>query len=259
MSSKSYMIPAIERTMEILKYIGHDEVYFLDIVNDLSIPKSSAYSIVQSMLELGFLRKTGKSSRIALGFRLFELGNLSIEKLDLRKIANPFMKNLVLQENLLCHLGRIDGHEAFYLSKIQPKRGISVESREGRRIALRSSGLGKAMLAWQKPDVRKALLEREPLPTGRTNAITDPDVLENHLADIRARGWAIDDEEDMLGIRCVAAPIFDIQGEVIAGISVTGMVVDMPYERIDRLARCVVETANNISRAIGSDTPTDDN
>ena len=147
--------------------------------------------------------------------------------------------------------GQKKGHclelfEAFYLIKLQPtNNNLQINSWEGKRISLYSSGVGKVLLAWQPPEEQTRIVSQLHMEAITPHTITCPDVLLNHLADIRRRMWAMDNEEDGLGIRCVAMPVFSVDGRVSAAVSASG-----PLQQIDGDMTGLLKALNRAARAI---------
>ena len=247
----SYSIPALVRANELLSYVSSKEPTFVEIVSDLRLPRSSAYSMLKTLEEIGFLRKIN-DGRYALGFRLLELGALAVAKVDLRKEAESIMQKLVQGTGLTCHLGSLDESGAFYMAKIQAPNSLLVNSWEGKRVSLTTSGIGKALLAFQKPKERQKRLATMETEENGWGKFADKADFIRELDLYAARGWAVDDGEDSPHIRCVAAPVFDAAGTASAAISVTGPKDDLPDERLPVLAGQVIEAARELSQKLGA-------
>jgi DNA-binding IclR family transcriptional regulator len=170
---------------------------------------------------------------------------------ELERQALPFLRALADEVQLTCHLGVIEGHEAVYLAKVEGNLPIKVNTWVGKRLSLYSSSLGKALLAWLPEGLREEIIASIEWTRKTPNTIIGADLLRDHLATVRARGWAPDDEEDIPNIRCVAAPILDMRGTVVAAISVVGTTLQVELDRIPVLAQRVCAVAEEISRELG--------
>ncbi len=252
MTDNRYNVPALGRAAEILDFLSLQDADFTTIVENVGLPKSSVYSLLRTLEELDWVRALPGSRGYALGFKLFELGNLAISKINIRDQAMDLLHELCERESLTCHLGCLDGNDGVYLAKVDPRSSVMVVSWEGKRVALKTSAMGKVYLAWRPPAERKVLIEATPFikRTGRT--ITDPAAFARHLQTVREQGWALDDEEDVVGIRCVAAPVFNPHGEVTYSISISGLATDMPDSRLPGLAEAVIDAARRLSASIGA-------
>ncbi|MCC6793272.1 MAG: IclR family transcriptional regulator, partial [Thermomicrobiales bacterium] len=183
-----------------------------------------------------------------------ELGITYVSKLDVVKIGRPFLERLLERTNLTSHLGAIFDHRVIFIEKLEPKSFIRFSTFPGMRSDVHISSLGKAMAAHLPEHELETILDRIGLGHYTTNTITEPDAFAAELAKIREQGYSIENEEGELGIRCVGAPIFDNADRVIAAVSVTGLVAQIPEEDFPRLGAIVRETADSISAAMGAPT-----
>jgi DNA-binding IclR family transcriptional regulator len=214
-----------------------------DLSERTGLPRSTVHRTVEQLREIGWLERLAGGYR--LGFGLFELGSLVSRRHDLREAALPFMTELYELTHEVVHLGLLECSDVVYLDKISGHRSATVPSRVGGRFPAHCSAIGKAMLAYADAAQVDAALERGLAPrTPRT--IVNPDALRLELERIRTRGVAIDHEEAMAGITCVAAPIRGA-GRAIAAVSVTG-----PVGRVDveRLAPIVQAMAGGVWRSL---------
>lgn len=215
--------PAAVRLISILNYIANNEdASFTDLCKALSIPKSSTHYLLEVLTTSQFLRQRA-DGRYVLGLRLFELGGLSIKNIDLRREAIEFMHELVNVTELTSHLGILDGNRGFFLSKVESPKAIVKTSWEGKKIIFNRMALGKVLLAWLPESQILEILEECNFEPRTRNTITNKHDFVQHLKLVKQQGWAIDDGEDIAEICCIAAPIFNKQGQVIAALGVNGM------------------------------------
>jgi DNA-binding IclR family transcriptional regulator len=240
-------VPALGRGFAILDLLAKEPgLSFTEIHKRLGLPKSSAHHLVASLVDLGMLQCQADGGYV-LGLRLFELGAAAAGQRRIDREAHPVLTALAWKETLTCHLGVLEGHQAVYLSKVECDQEIKVNTWIGKRLCLNRSALGKALIAWL-PDAEIAELATHVDWEAKTaKTIGDVDGLRADLALVRQRGWALDDEEDVLNIRCIAAPVHDEKGRVIAAISAVGTVLQMVDERLEPLAAKVIEAAAKIS------------
>lgn len=244
-------IPALQRTILILQYVGSRKKASLhEIVGALHIPQSSAYLLLGAMVEQGLLRQ-GDDGRYSLGLYLYELGNMAVAHLDTRREALPFLHKLMEITHLTCHLGVLEGQEAIYLLKVESPQAVIVRTWEGKRVSLHSSALGKVLLAWKSDAEIDAVLNRLEMDKRTATTITDKTLYKNHLLKVRQDGWAIDDEEDIAGIRCIAAPVRDARGEVIASVSAVGPSTQIGPHDFQKLAVPLLDICTQLSASLG--------
>ncbi len=252
MAENKYQVPALIRAQSILNLLSRHEADMTEIMSELGLPKSTTYSLLLTLEEIGFVRRLPCGQKFTLGFRLFELGTLAISKVSIRDQAMSHLQRLSLEEKVTCHLGALDGNEAVYLLKVDPHDDILINSWEGKRLTLNRSAMGKTLLAWLPRERQDQLIEAQEFKAVTPKSILDKDDFRNHLANVKRQQWAVDDEEDILGIRCLAAPIFTPDGLVRYSLSVSGVIQKITEERVPVLLKRVLETARNISRELGT-------
>lgn len=215
----------------------------------LEMPKSTAHRYLATLVELN-LAERDASDRYRLGTKVVELAGAYLAKSDLRTESQPLLVELAKQCEETIHLAVPSGTEVVYLAKIESRHAWGMFSHLGARIPMFCTALGKSILAFSDQSLLEKVLA-EPLIPRTPHTITSPDVIQKEHLLIHSTGYALDIEENEIGVCCVGAPVFDITGAVIAAISVSG-----PRERMDR-ARClelgplVREYAQKISRRRG--------
>ncbi len=228
-------------------------------VHDLSakvkLPKGTTHRLLTSLAYFGYTRKDPKTRDYFLGFKLVELGNLILSQLDLRKEAEPMLRDLAERTQETVHLVLMDNHEIVYIDKVDSNRnpsGLRMASRIGLRNPAHSCAVGKVMLAHLQPEEVDQIIKEKGLPKRTQNTITSPIRLKEHLKTVKREGYAMDDEENELGIRCVAAPIYNEVGSVVAAISISGPAFRVTRKLIhETLKKEVMETALEVSQKMG--------
>jgi len=221
-----------------------------DIGQRTGFPKSTAHRLLAAMREAGLLDQDRERDRYRLGMKLFELGNIVLANMDLHREARPFVDALTRQSGQAVHLAVFDGHRALVIHRADasPEKGQPTALIE--QAPVHCTSVGKAILAFQTPATIDRVISAGLLRfTDAT--ITDPEQLRAQLAEIRERGYAQDEGEHQPGVRCVAAPIRDQSGRVVAGISITGPFWRLPLSEVDGLAKVAMHYANAISLAVG--------
>jgi IclR family KDG regulon transcriptional repressor len=173
----------------------------------------------------------------------------------LRREAQPFLHNLAFQVQETVHLARLEGNEIVYLDKVEQMndpKGLRMASRVGMRNYAHSSAMGKVLLAFLSNTERDLVFSQKGLPRLTKNTIVDRGRFEAHLVQVKAQGYSVDNEENEEGIKCVAAPVWNDRGEVVAAISISAPAVRMTKKRIDRDFKGeVIKTAHHISKKLG--------
>ncbi len=194
-----------------------------------------------------------------MGFRVIELGNSLLNQFDIRSQAKPFLTDLSQRIKETVHLVIPDQYEALYIDKVESdvkQSGLQMVSRVGSRVPAHSSSAGKVLFAHLSENEIDDIIQEKGLSKRTKNTITDPEILKAHLKMVRSKGFAIDDEENEEGIRCVGAPLFNQQGQVIAAISISGPTVRIPKKKLHScLKKEIIKTASMISRELGYQKP----
>jgi len=191
------------------------------------------------------------NQRYQLGLKVIELGMAKLHQMDLAREATPYLKELVNQCNETVHLGVLEEGEVLYLAKEESSQTIRMISYVGKRAPLHCTALGKVLLAYLSAEERKEILGEKVLPRLTENTITDKKELEKELSKVREQGFALDREENEKDIRCVAAPIRNYQGEVIAAISISSPIFRIDKNAQSDLKEALLETSKEISKRLG--------
>ena len=242
-------IQVLERSFALLDLLAgrSDPVSLKEISEKTGLHPSTAHRILND-LTIGRLVDRPQAGSYRLGMRLLELGNLVKARLDVREAALAPMRELHRLTHQPVNLSLRQGDEIVYVERTYSERsGMQVVRAVGGRAPLHLTSVGKLFLAHDDPQRVRAYATRTGLTGHTRNSITDLPGLERELATVRASGVARDDEELELGVRCMAAGIFDDQGKLLAGLSVSA-----PSDRLEEgwLGR-VKDTAAQISSALG--------
>lgn len=256
-SKPSNLVQTIERATKILDLVSQSSqgVSIRDLSDELKLPKGTVHRLLLSLAYFGYIKQDIKTKKYLLGLKLLELGNLIINQLDLRKLAEPLLKELVESTRETVHMVIIDNNEVVYIDKIETEQstgGLKMSSMVGARNPAHSSAVGKVLLSYYLDEEIDNFVKEKGLPPKTLRTITDPLQLKEQLITIRNQGYAIDDEENEAGIRCVAAPIFNDKGKAISAISLSGPAFRVTKKLIqDSLKKEIIKTASEISKRLG--------
>lgn len=248
---ESYNVRAVERAMEILSAFDseHEARGVSEIAQATGLHKATTHRIMMTLLNGGFLERAGDGERFRLGLRVVELGLGALRRLDVRRAAFPYMEQLVERFQETCDLGIFDRGSVLYVEVVHSQHSLTIAARVGRRLPAYCTASGRVFLAFLPKEVVEPILNGPLMPcTART--ITIMARLREELELTRQRGYAIDDEELEEGIRAVSAPVRDVEGNVIAALSIPGPVNRMPPERIPEIVEALLEATNAISRHV---------
>lgn len=245
-------LSSVANSLRLLK-VFTDEDYEIGIsalARRLGLAKSTVHRLASTLIGADMLEQNPDSGRYRLGLALLELGALVRRKMDVSNEAKPYLRMLRETTGETVHLAILDHASVFYVTKLESKQAIRMSSEVGARAPVHCTAEGKALLAFQPEEFVEQVIGYG--LQGRTpHTMTDPKAMRRDLAAIRARGYAIDNEESELGLRSVAAPIRSESGAVIASLSIAGPAHRISKKALVSHAREVVKAANAISQRLG--------
>lgn len=249
-----YRIQSIERAVAILNAfsIEEPELGVTELAERLELHKSTVHRFMVNLEAAGLVERNPRSGRYRLGMRIFELGGLVRQRINLWDEALPFLESLVRDTGETGHVAVLDGGEAVYIERVEARRALRVPSAVGRGYPAHATNLGKVLLADLDAQQLAAIVRERGLSAYTPNTIVDPDALEAELGDIRRRGYAVDNEEYDEGLRCIGAPVRDHSGRVVAAVGIGGPVTRITPERTEELATLVMAAAAGLSRRLGA-------
>ncbi|MBN1450551.1 MAG: IclR family transcriptional regulator [Anaerolineales bacterium] len=247
-----YNVRAVERALQILDCFDdeHPERGISEIAQVAGLHKATAYRIVTTLVNYGYLEWVPDVQKYRLGLALSNLGYKVIRRMDLRREALPYMKELVHEWDETCDLSIFDQGRVFYLEVLRSNHALMIAAAVGQQLPAHCTASGKLFLAYLPSEELDAILNK-PLTAYTDNTITSPDQLRDQLEVIRQRGFSVDNEEYELGIYAVAAPIFNRSGTVIAAIGGPCPTSRMTPARITEIAEAFKKAARAISYRMG--------
>ncbi|GII86445.1 IclR family transcriptional regulator [Sphaerisporangium siamense] len=241
---------SIDKALAVLEAIAeHHRV--TDIAAATGVSKSTVHRILQSLVEWGFARPDGAGG-YEPGPRILTLAGKVMSRFDPSRQASAALRALHDRTGYTTHFGILGGDEAVYVEKLEGRRPYQMPSRVGMSLRLHCTAIGKAVLAELGDDEVRALAARTGLARSTPATLTGVDELLAHLGKVRKLGYAVDDEENEPGVRCVGAAVFDHTGRVLGGISISTLAMDMDRDALERLAPEVVAAAREVSTALGA-------
>jgi len=246
-------LKSVRKALQIFELFTIDtpELSISDLVRKLSMPKVSVYRFLRVLLKSSFITQDRQTKKYRLGIKIFELGSIVLRNFDLREVAFPLIVELSKRSGETVHLGVLDNQQVVSIEGVESDQSLRISLPVGKRVYLHSTGIGKAILAFLTDQEIQEIVRQKGLLRFTNNTIIHFDQLMKEIQLIKKRGYAIDNEENEHGIRCVAAPIFDVNKQVVASISISGPSVRIPHSRIPELSSMVIETSQKISKAHG--------
>lgn len=246
------IVQSIERALSVLEELAKEggELGVTELAQRLKLNKSTVHRLLSVLLKFNYVDKDPQTKKYRLGMKPLYLGGVILDRLDLRREAHELLKRLAAEVNETVHLVIPDNYMALYIDKIDSNQTFRMRSQIGWYVPLHATAVGKVILAFSSREYLEKVIEKG-LQACTPNTITDPKKLIEHLKEVRRLGYAVDNEENEPGVRCVAAPIFDYKNKVIAALGISGSVLTVTPERVPFLAGKAKEYALEVSRRMG--------
>lgn len=244
---------SLRRALEILGYVqrhaGVRGISLSDLSDALSLTKSTILRLAAPLCEAALLVRDGDSGRFRLGTGALRLGQAYLSTLDLRTVAAEPLRALQRACRQTCHLAVPDGTHVVYIDKVEDEANVRMASRVGSRAPMHCTAMGKAMLAADPAAVDAVVAAG--LPAHTPNTITDPARLRVELDRVRRRGYAVDDQEHELDVRCVAVAVLDHESRPAGALSISGLASRLTAESVAELSPLLLAAGADISRQLG--------
>jgi DNA-binding IclR family transcriptional regulator len=246
-------VKSAQRALAILELLTRREapMTFTEIADTLEYPRSSLHSLLRTLVHTAWAELDPATRRYTLGIRAWQAGNAYLRAVNLADRAQPYLARVRDELDETVQLAVRDGRYNVYISKVDGSQMLVLASAIGRRLAAHATGVGKVLLADLPEAELRKLLEAQPLERFTPNTFTDLARLQAELAAIRQRGHGYDNEEYTLGVRCVAVPVRDHTGRVVAGMSVSVPTIRFEPARAEQALELLAAAAADLSRALG--------
>ena len=252
--ASAYTVKSLIKALNILEALaeGDQPSYTLtELSRRLRLHVSTVHRLVVNLSRQGFLDHDPATGGYQLGHRVLRMGLRVLDRLDFRRVAHPLLRELHERTQETVHLVILQGEYGMSVEKLLSPQPVGLDARLGALIPLHCSGVGKSLLAFQDEEFLQRIAKPPGLERRTARTITTLSQLRKELATVRERGYSVDDEEAVEGLRCVAAPIFDNTGGVVAAFSVAGPATRITPERVPEIALLVCATSRRISFRLG--------
>ena len=249
-----YVVQSVERALDILEAFNYneEELGVTELSHKLDLHKNNVFRLLATLETRNYIEQDKKTGNYRLGIKIFEVANVFLHHLGLRRQARPILEELVNKCNETAYLAVTEGTDAVYVLMHETTHTVRVIPRLGHRLPAYCTASGKIQLAFETQDRLRALFKDRVLRQLTPNTITDFDRLLEHLAGVARQGIAIDNEELEEGVCCLAAPVRDYSHKVVAGVGLSGPVSRFSPERIqNELVPLVREAGVKISQRLG--------
>lgn len=247
------IIQSIDRALQVLELFSLEKPEWgvTEISKALNIYKSNVHNVLTTLAEKGFVIKDSKTDKYKLGIKFFELGSIVIKNMDLRKVAHPYIEELSKEFKETVHLGILDKGRVVSIEREESDTGLCSHIEIGKRTPLHCTAVGKAIMSYLSENEINLIIKEKGLKKFTENTITNKEGLKNELKKIRIQGYAVDNIEHEEGVRCVAGPIRDYAGKVIASMSISGPAFRINEDNTPNIAKKVKEYCDCISKEMG--------
>ncbi|HEX5483264.1 MAG TPA: IclR family transcriptional regulator [Terriglobia bacterium] len=250
MPANNYIV-AIERTLQVAEaFRGERNLRLADLAERTRMVKSSVFRILFTLERLGYIEKSG-DGRYSISSRFGRLAGAARTESNLAAQAAPFMAGLLRRFQETVNLGVLDDGEVLYIHVMESSQVFRLAAHAGMRSPVHSTAMGKCLLSHLARAEVEAILKGRPMERFTPRTITDRAAFHRELSRSRSRGYAIDNEEDYRGIRCLAAPILDTRGNVVAALSISAPAVRLQAERDREVTQALKEACMRISTLRG--------
>jgi IclR family acetate operon transcriptional repressor len=248
---------SLTRALTVLERLAESPggVNLTHLSQQLGIPPATVHRLLSTFEELDYVEHDADQGLWHIGLKAFTVGNAFLNRRDFVSSARPYMEALVDRCGETVNLGVIDDGEVVFVSQVESREVMRMIVRLGSRSPIHASGVGKALLASLSEARIGRILERRGLPRFTEKSIDSPAALHEELERIRRQGYALDDEEQAVGLRCVASAIYDQNGQALAAISLSGPKARIVDDRLVELGRAVRQTADEITQVLGGVRP----
>jgi IclR family acetate operon transcriptional repressor len=236
-------IQSLARGLAILEKLAEaqDGLGITELAEEFGVDKGSISRLLQTLANYGFAEKDPTTRRYYLGPRIVRLSRTMLNRMPLRDTARPFLNQLVELTGECAHLAIVAQGQALYIDQAEATSALRVTTGIGTLAPLYCTALGKVLLAFGNAP------EPATLSAYTVRTITDPNLLRLHLEQVRSQGYAIDDEEFELGVRCIAVPIYDYRDKCVAAFGISGPTSRITLDVLGPTARTVQEVGRALS------------
>ncbi|AWN35078.1 IclR family transcriptional regulator [Methylobacterium radiodurans] len=256
-SERTSSVQSVDRALSVLEVLGEDEEGYrlTDLATRTGLSPSTIHRLLTALEQRRFVQFDQSDGMWHVGRRTFAVGSAFVRRRNFVAPALPILRRLRDQTRETANLAIIDEGEVVFLTQVESREIMRAITRSGGSVPMVTSGVGKVIMATYSDEDVAAIVQRYGMRRMTPKSLTRASELREVLRRIRRDGYGIDDEEYMMGLRCVSAPIYDAQGEALAAISISGLTSRMTDDRLERLGRLVRDAAHELTEALGGITP----
>ncbi len=254
-SLKTPSLPSVPRALEVLELIASSQngLNLTQLTRTLGYPRSTLHCLLVTLERAGYVQRGSARGRYQCGSKLLELSGKALAGSSLREIATPVLRALLQKTRLIVHMAVLERDQVTLIAQLAPA-GTRLMTTLGQRLEVHSTALGKAIAAYLEEGRLSELMNARAFPAHNERTIVSPRRFSDELAATRQRGYAIDDEEDTVGIRCIAAPVHSSDKKPPISISLMGTTLEISEANASALAAELMRAASTIADLLRSQT-----
>lgn len=251
--AKAGQVQSLTRALALLRALGEsgDGMTLSDVAQIVGLPPSTAHRLLTTLQQERFVRFDGTAHVWQVGVEAFIIGNAFVRTRDVVGMARPYLRRLMEEGGETANLYLEQEGEAVCMAQIECRQMMRAIARPGGRVQMHCSGAGKALLAWLPDGELTRIIQQHGLRRVTERTLDTPRKLRAALEQVRAQGYAVDDEEHAVGLRCVAAPVFDEHGRPVAALSLSGPGARVTEDRLAALGALAARVAQELSGELG--------
>ena len=248
---KNNQIKSIKRAIDVLEcFLASESLSFNEICKKTNLSHGTVYRIINTLINRNFITKDYKSDKYIIGKGVFILGLFALKNYEFEKIVHPALEELALNTKETANASIFYDNSIIFVDSVKSSYSVKMDVKIGQRTFINSSASGKAILSYFEQEKIDEILKNSSLPKLTVNSITDKEQFKKELEIVRRKGFALDNEEEEIGLKCVGGPVFNYKGSVEGAISISG-----PTSRIDQnleiFINYVKKTCSDVSSKLG--------
>lgn len=246
------IIGSVIKAVEVIEYIANSKsgVGVTEISRGLNYGVSATYHILNTLKECNIIEQDKKTKKFKLGLKLWQIGMLAYEQNPISVTLKPYLRKLKELTGETANLTIMDNYQIVYIAQEESDKLVKMFTKTGATAPLHCTAAGKVLLAYKHEDIRNSILDKIELTKYTRNTIANKEELIKELEQIREKGYGFDNEEREIGVSCIAAPIFDLNGEAIACITISGPTSRFTAEKKEKWLKDVIEVANEATNSL---------
>lgn len=247
------IIQSVERALLIMNLFNEQnvELKITEISEKMELHKSTVHSLLKTLESHSYIEQNPENGKYRLGLKLIERGNFVVNTIDIRQVAKSYLVDLSKETGQTVHLGIKNGKEGVYIDKVEGNLAFIRFSQIGKGIPLHATAIGKVLLAFQEPKEIQETLNGYHFTKQNEHTITDENLFLQQLDKVHQQGYAIDNQENEIGVRCIAVPILNFENKVLASISMSTLVSQVNDEKLEKFIDLIKKTGLEISKKLG--------